>query len=157
FIDFGDQSVTTRVGRASSGLLTINSGIMSAGTMTVGGLTNSTGTVNVNGGNLKNAGVLSVGRNFSTVCTFTLMGSQLTVSNDDTRIGDSGIGSMTVSNSTAIVTNLQVGRDALSAGTLSIGTGGSVQVLSDVSIARFGGCTGLVAVAGGQMLANGLK
>ena len=154
-IDFGDMSVTTRVGRATSGVLTINSGVMSAGTMTVGGLTNSTGTVNVNGGTLAVMGLLSVGRNQSTVGTFFLLGGQLNVLNDDTRVGESGLGYMTISNATAVVTNLQVGHDPLSAGTLTLGSGALVQALSDVSIARFGGSTGLVSVVGGQLQANG--
>jgi fibronectin-binding autotransporter adhesin len=156
-IDFGDLSVTTRVGRATSGLLAINSGLMSAGTMTVGGLTNSTGNVHINGGTLNVAGSLSVGRNLSTIGTFSLLGGELNVSNDDTRVGDSGIGYMTVSNATASVTNLQVGRDALSGGTLTLGDGSLVQTFSDVSIARFSGCTGLVSVLGGQLVANGYK
>jgi hypothetical protein len=155
-IDFGDQSVTTRVGRATSGVLTINSGLMSAGTMTVGGLTNSTGTVFVNGGTLDVAGLLSVGRNPGTLGTFYLLGGQLNVLNDDTRVGESGVGYLTMSNATAVLTNLQVGHDPASAGTLTLGNGAVIQSLSDVSIARFGGATGLVECAGGQLAANGL-
>jgi hypothetical protein len=151
FIDFGDTSVTTRVGRATSGVLTINGGLMSVGIMTVGGLTNSTGNTIVNGGTLLVGGLLSVGRNPTTVGTFSLLGGQLNVSNDDTRIGDESNGYMTISNATAVVTNLQVGRDPLSAGTLTLGDGGLVQSLSDVEIGRFGGSTGLVQVVGGHL------
>src|SRR5258708_29597860 len=48
-IDFGDITVTARVGRATSGTFTINSGLVSAGAVTVGGLTNSSGVLNLNG------------------------------------------------------------------------------------------------------------
>jgi T5SS/PEP-CTERM-associated repeat protein len=151
FIDFGDISVTTRVGRATSGVLTINGGLMAVGIMTIGGLTNSSGNAIMNGGTLLVRGLLSVGRNATTVGSFSLLGGQLTVTNDDTRIGDQSIGSMTISNATAIVTNLQVGRDPLSGGTLILGNGGLVQSFADVVIGRFTGSTGLVQVVGGQL------
>jgi hypothetical protein len=157
FIDFGDTTVTARVGRATSGRLTINSGLVSAGTMTVGGLTNSTGAVNMNGGQLNILALLSLGRNPGTTGSFSMLGGQLLVSNDDTRVGDTGIGYMSVSNSTAMLTNLQVGRDPLSAGTLTLNSGGLIRVVSDVTIARFGGSTGLVTVTGGLLDATGFK
>jgi hypothetical protein len=155
FIDFGDITVTSRVGRATSGVLTLNSGTMSVGTMTVGGLTNSTGTVYQNGGTLNVGALLSIGRNLSTTGSFYLSGGQLMVANDDTRVGDEGVGQMTVTNSTASLTNLQVGRDAV--GTMTIGPGGVVQVLTDVAIGRFTGSTGTLAVAGGQLTAGAQK
>jgi len=154
-IDFGDTTVTSRVGRVTSGILTINSGLMSAGTMTVGGLTNSTGAVYLNGGTLQVAGVLSVGRNPSTVGSLWMSGGQLVVPNDDTRVGDEGMGQWAITNSTATLTNLQVGRDG--SGTLTLGQGGVIQVLTDVNIARFLGSTGTVDIAGGQLLADGSK
>src|SRR5262249_7333826 len=103
-IDFGDTTVTARVGRVTSGVLTLNSGVISAGTVTVGGLTNSMGNVNVNGGTLNISALLSVGRNDSTVGTFSMSGGQLNVPNDDTRIGDEGVGHMIIANSTASLT-----------------------------------------------------
>ena len=154
FIDFGDITVTARVGRATSGLLTINSGSVYAGTITVGGLTNSTGTLSMTGGSLLVSSLMSVGRNPSTIGTVVLSGGHFTVPNDDTRVGDEGIGVMTISNATATLTNLQVGHDPFSAGTLTLQSGGVVQVESDISIARFNGSTGIVNVAGGQMLAS---
>jgi len=78
-VDFGDLTVTTRVGRATSGVLTIHSGIFSAGTMTIGGLTNSTGAVNMTGGTLNLSGLLSIGRNFSTQGSFALLGGEMNV------------------------------------------------------------------------------
>jgi T5SS/PEP-CTERM-associated repeat protein len=155
FIDFGDVTVTSRVGRATSGVLILNSGTISAGTMTVGGLTNSTGTVYQNGGTLTVGGLLSVGRNLSTTGAFFLSGGQLDVPNDDTRVGDEGVGQMVVTNSTASLTNLQVGRDG--AGTMTIQSNGIVQVLTDVAIGRFTGSTGTLAVAEGQLLNDGQK
>ena len=155
FIDFGDITVTSRVGRASSGVLTLNSGTMSVGTMTVGGLTNSSGTVYQNGGMLNVGALLSIGRNLSTTGSFLLSGGQLNVPNDDTRVGDEGDGQMLVTNSTASLTNLQVGRDGV--GTMTIQSGGVVKVSTDIAIGRFTGSTGTLAVAGGQLNAGAQK
>ena len=151
-IDFGDTTVTSRVGRATSGVLAIRSGSVSAGTMTVGGLSNSTGLVSMDGGHLLVSSLMSMGRNPGTLGTLMLLGGQLSVPNDDTRVGDEGTGIMVISNATATLTNLQVGHDPFSAGTLTLQPGGTIQVQSDVAIARFGGSTGLVNVAGGQLL-----
>ena len=155
WIDFGDVTVTARVGRVTSGVLTLNSGTVWVGTMTVGGLTNSTGAVYQNGGTLNVEALLSIGRNLSTTGSFFLSGGLLSVPNDDTRVGDEGIGIMTVTNATATLTNLQVGRDAV--GTMTIQSGGMVQVQTDVSMARFAGSTGILAVLGGQLAAPGQK
>ena len=154
-IDFGDITVTSRVGRATSGVLTLNSGTMSVGTMTVGGLTNSSGTVYQKGGTLNVGALLSIGRNLSTIGSFWLSGGQLSVTNDDTRVGDEGVGQMLVTNSTASLTNLQVGRDGV--GTMTIQSNGVVQVSTDIVIGRFTGSTGTLAVAGGQLTAGPQK
>jgi T5SS/PEP-CTERM-associated repeat protein len=155
YIDFGDITVTARVGRATSGVLTIHSGGVSAGTMTVGGLTNSTGFLNMDGGQLLVSSLMSIGRNPSTIGTAMILGGHLSVPNDDTRIGDEGGGVLVISNATATVTNLQVGRDPAATGSLTLQQGGVIQVQSDVQVGRFNGSTGLVSVAGGRLLASG--
>jgi T5SS/PEP-CTERM-associated repeat protein len=154
YIDFGDMTVTARVGRVTSGVLAVHGGSVSAGTITVGGLANSTGTVTMDGGQLLVSSLMSIGRNATTVGTFFLLGGQLSVPNDDTRVGDEGSGVMVVSNATASLTNLEVGHDPLSAGTLTLQQGGIIQVQTDVPIGRFGMATGLVQVAGGQLFSR---
>jgi T5SS/PEP-CTERM-associated repeat protein len=150
-IDFGDVTVTARVGRVTSGSLTINGGTVSAGAVTVGGLTNSSGFINLNGGTFNVGSFLSIGRNPGTTGTVSIAGGQLNVPNNDTRLGDGGVGQMTISNGTALLTNLQVGRDL--SGTVWLGPGGSIQVFSDIEIGKFTGSTGAILVAGGQLLA----
>ena len=156
-IDFGDVTVTSRVGRATSGMLTINGGTASVGVMTVGGLTNSSGAVQIDGGTLNVAGLLSIARNPSTTGTVAVLGGQLNVPNDDTRVGDSGIGFLTVSNSNLTLTNLYVGRDPAAFGQVTLQSGGVIRTASGVIIAQFGGATGVVSVTGGQLLAPGQK
>lgn len=153
----GGNTVTARVGRVTSGTLTINAGTVSFGTVTVGGLTNSSGLVNMTGGAFNILSLLSIGRNLGTTGTVSVLGGQLAVLGEDTRVGDAGAGRLTVSNATAWLTNLYVGRDALSAGILTLQNGGSILLSNDLSIARFSGSTGTVFVTGGQLTAIGQK
>lgn len=153
----GGNTVTARVGRVTSGTLTINAGTVSFGTVTVGGLTNSSGLVNMTGGAFNILSLLSIGRNLGTTGTVSVLGGQLTVLGEDTRVGDAGAGQLTVSNATAWLTNLYVGRDALSAGILTLQNGGSILLSNDLSIARFSGSTGTVFVTGGQLAVIGQK
>jgi T5SS/PEP-CTERM-associated repeat protein len=145
------------VGRATSGRLIINGGTVQAGTMTVGGLTNSQGMVSMTGGLLDIGSLFSIGRNPATTGTVAVLGGRLSVPNDDTRVGDSGFGQMIVSNATATLTNLVVGHIPLSVGMLTLQNGGTVVLSSDLTIARFSGSTGIVTVAGGQLVAPGMK
>src|SRR5713101_4246838 len=156
-LTFSDNTSTARVGRATSGRLIINGGTVQAGTMTVGGLTNSQGMVSMTGGNLDISSLLSIGRNPGTTGTVAVLGGQLSVPNDDTRVGDSGVGQMIVSNATATLTNLLIGHSALSVGTLTLQNGGIVVLSNDLTIARIAGSTGMLTVAGGQLVAPGMK
>ncbi|HEX4644550.1 MAG TPA: hypothetical protein VH598_02985, partial [Verrucomicrobiae bacterium] len=151
WITFGDTTVTARVGRATSGQLTINSGTVTAGALTVGGLMNSSGVLNLNGGTLNIATLFSVGRNASTTGSVFTTGGQLIATNDIARVGDSGVGQMTVSNSVVALTNLNVGRDPFSVGFLTLQNGAAVLSSGGLSIARFSGSTGTVFVAGGLL------
>jgi hypothetical protein len=153
FIDFGDITVTARVGRVTSGTFTINGGVVYAGAVTVGGLTNSSGALNLNGGTLDVFSFLSAGRDLGTTGTVTVLGGYLNVTNDDTRVGDEGVGHMLLSNCTAIFNNLQVGRN--NSGSLILQAGATSQVVQDTVVGRFTGVTGTVSVAGGQLLAGG--
>lgn len=154
-IDFGDITVTARVGRVTSGTFAINSGLVSAGTVTIGGLTNSSGSLNLNGGALNVGALLSIGHNPQTTGTVSVLGGQLTVLNDDTRVGNSGFGLLTVSNATAWLTNLSVAHDPFSVGTLILQNNGLISTSNDIAIARFSGSTGTVFVLGGQLQDSG--
>lgn len=155
WITFGDTTVTARVGRATSGQLLINSGAVTTGALTVGGLTNSSGVMSLNGGTLNIARLFSVGRNASTTGSVFMAGGQLIATNDDAaRVGDSGIGQMTVSNSVVTLTNLNVGRNPLSVGAFTLQNGAAVSLSGDLSVARFSGSTGTVFVTGGLLAAT---
>jgi hypothetical protein len=150
-IDFGDTTVTARVGRVTSGVLTINRGLVSAGAVTVGGLGNSTGTVTINGGQLNVSSFLSVGRSPATVGTLSMVGGQLNVPNDDTKVGDGSVGQMIISNATAVLTNLSVGHDTSSSGTLTIQNGAMLVLSNNIILANSIQSTGTVFMTGGQI------
>jgi hypothetical protein len=156
-VDFGDITVTTRVGRATSGTLTINSGTFNSGAVTVGGLTNSTGLLNLNGGMLNVPTLFSLGRNPGTTGTVAVAGGQIISLSEITRIGDTGVGAMTLSNAVVWLTNLDIGRDPLAVGTLTLQNGALMLISNELAIARFNGATGSVVAAGGLLGGAGLK
>jgi T5SS/PEP-CTERM-associated repeat protein len=153
-IDFGDTTVTSRVGRVTSGTFIINSGTVKAGAVTVGGLTNSSGAINMNGGVFNISSMFSIGKQPGTTGSVLVAGGQVYDTNLDTRIGETGTGTMTVSNATVLLTNAAVGHDAQSSGTLNVQNGALVTFLGDVSVAQLPGSTGAVFVTGGQINAG---
>ena len=153
-------TVMTRIGRTNAASLNINGGFMHATTMQVGetpGLQfgRSQGTVRLSGGTLSIAGEFSIGSSLFCTGTVAMTGGQLIVANNLTnimRIGDEGTGTMTVSNAAVSVGDVSVGRHDSSVGTLVLSSGGLFGGSDDLSIGRFSGATGMVYVAGGQML-----
>jgi T5SS/PEP-CTERM-associated repeat protein len=157
-ITLGDASSTTKVANATSGTLTINSGTVSAGVLKIGAdLPGATGFMNMSGGLLDVSSLFSIGHDSGTTGIVSVVGGQITVTNDDLRIGDSGYGSLTLSNCTLLSTNVNIARDALSVGCLNIQNGAVVAVSNAFSIARFDGSTGTVVVAGGRLSMPGQK
>jgi T5SS/PEP-CTERM-associated repeat protein len=155
-ITFGDITSTTKVGVASSGIFTINSGSVSTGRLKVGAdLTNALGVLKLNGGGLEVSLEFSAGHSLGTTGVVSVLGGHLIVTNDDTRIGDAGVGQMTVSNATLLLTNLIIAHDSFSLGTLTLQSGAEIQVLNNISVGRFPGATGAVFMAGGQLSAPG--
>jgi T5SS/PEP-CTERM-associated repeat protein len=157
-ITLGDATSTTKVANATSGTLTINSGAVSAGVLKVGAdVPGATGFMNMSGGSLDVSSLFSIGHDVGTTGTVSVVGGQITVTNDDLRIGDSGYGSLTLSNCTLLSTNINIARDALSVGQLNVQNGAAVVVSNNVSIGRFDGSTGTVFVAGGRLSMPGQK
>ena len=147
-----------RVGRTNAAEFRINGGIAEVGTLQVGeaGLPNarSHGTIRQAGGELRVLGELSIGNSVNCTGVVHLTGGILNVPVGNTnvaRIGDDGVGLMTLSNATVTLNNLSVGRHTNALGTLVIENGGLLNALDDVSIGRFGGATGKVFMAGGEL------
>jgi hypothetical protein len=152
-------SMVTRVGRTNVAILNINGGFMQSSLMQVGqaGLPNSRshGTVRMTGGVLKVLGELSIGTSLNCTGVVDMIGGQIVVPinpTNITRIGDQGVGLMTVANATVTVGDVSVGRHDSSEGTLVLLPGGLVSTADDFSIGRFGSATGRVFAAGGQLI-----
>ena len=151
-------STVTRVGRTNVASLAINGGTMFSSMMQVGqaGLLNSRshGTLRMSGGLLTVPGELSVGTSVNCTGIVNLAGGELRVPNNltnITRIGDQGVGMMTVSNGIVSLGTVSVGRHDSSEGTVVLQAGGLFGTSDDLSIGRFGNSTGIVFVTGGQL------
>jgi hypothetical protein len=156
-----NSTIPTRIGRTNVAELHINGGAMEVGTLEVGqaGLLNSRshGTIHMSGGELRVLGELSVGNSVNCTGAVHLTGGILNVPVGNTnvaRVGDDGVGVMTVSNAAVMLNNLSVGRHTNSLGRLVIHDTGRLNALDDVSIGRFGGATGIVFMAGGELLCS---
>jgi hypothetical protein len=153
-----NSTIPTRVGRTNVAELRINGGAMEVGTLAVGqaGFLNSRshGTIRMSGGELLVLGEFSVGNSVGCTGEVHLIGGTLNVPVGNTnvaRVGDDGVGIMTISNASVMLNNLSIGRHINALGTLAIHNGGLLNALDDVSIGRFGGATGMVFLAGGEL------
>ena len=147
------------VGNNADGLLAVNGGQVTLKPRTtndwlqIGNV--GAGTLNVSGGTLLLGSEFHVGDDSSGlgtgsgVANFT--GGQLIATNDTSAIGRYGPGQMTVSNTTAWMTNVSVGRHDGSVGTLTVQSNAQVFLLDALSIARFSNSVGHVFVTGGLL------
>ena len=167
----------TKVGNLSSGTFNQSGGISAMAFLSIGD--NAPGTVNFSGGQLtvtpqSTIDLTRVG-NFGTAQlnisggfvwlrgqfdvadnpgingTVLMTGGLLVSTNDLVAIGRYGVGTMTVTNSTAYFTNTSVGRHDGAIGTLNIQNGGTVFTVDDLSIGRFTNSIGHVVVTGGLL------
>jgi len=155
---FTNSVIPTRVGRTNVAELVINSGTAEVGTLQVGeaGLLNSRshGTIRMNGGELLVLGELSIGNSANCTGAVHLTSGMLHVPVGNTnvaRVGDDGVGIMTITNASAMLNNLSVGRHTNSSGTLALHNRALLNALDDISIGRFGGATGTLFMAGGEL------
>ena len=151
----------------SPGQTTVSNGTMVASSLEVGIAYNQSGTFTLAGGSVDAAGMyLGGGYDITTPITGTvwIVGSAavLTVTNGTTTIGSdegncfppcTGVGRLTVSNGIWRARDVEVGSATNSQGTLTV-AGGFVTVSSNLTIGACtaGGGTGVVTVAGGNLL-----
>src|SRR6185503_4719069 len=111
-------TVMTRIGRTNEALLTLNGGSMDVTQLLVGEspgaqFRRSRGIIQLNGGSLNVRSELSLGQDPGCTGIVQVVGGTLNVVNNLTnimRVGNFGQGIMTVSNGTANIGNLSVGR-----------------------------------------------
>lgn len=115
----------------------------------IGNLEN--GVLNQSGGVAAIRAEMHVGDSPGVTGTINLTGGQFFATNDIVAIGRYGVGDMTVSNATAVLTNTSVGRHDTGVGTLTIQPSGNVFLVADLSIGRLANATGHVFVNGGLL------
>ncbi len=144
---------TLTVGELGAGNVKVTGGQLTAtNTVLIGNFAGSQGTLTVAGGTADFSGTMFVGYNANSTGTVWVTGGQLVTTNGftGTRIGEFGVGQMTVSNGTFVSSGMQVGANSGGRGTLTV-AGGTVSVTSLLNIGQQGG-TGTVWVTGGQFV-----
>jgi hypothetical protein len=145
------------VGNNADGQLTLNGGQLTLKPRTtndwlqIGDI--GAGQFLMTGGTVLSRGEFHIGDDSSGLGTgsgaASIMGGQIIATNDTTAIGRYGPGQMIISNATAVLTNVSVGRHDGSTGTLIIQNGAQVFTLDALSIGRFSNSVGHVFIQGG--------
>ena len=85
--------------------------------------------------------------------TVWINGGQLVVTNDVTRVGSRGDGTITVSNGTVLLKELQIATNSTAHGTVTA-AGGAINVSGPVTLGFSSGATGTLWMTGGQLTAT---
>src|SRR6266850_731892 len=147
------------VGNNANGLLSVSGGQLTTNPRTtndwfqIGGA--GAGQFNLTGGTMYLGGECHIGDDSTGLGTGSgtafITGGQLIGTNDIFVVGRYGPGQMTVSNATAWLANVSVGRHDGATGTLNVQSNAQLFLLDDLSIARFSNSIGHVLVTGGLL------
>ena len=139
------------IGNFGVGQMTISNGTVPALSVIVGRTAGSQGTLTVAGGTNTISSTLTVGSSAKATGTVWVTGGQLVVTNNNTVIGNAGVGQMTVSNVTVLSGAVTVGNVGGSKGTLTV-AGGTNTISSSFTTGLSANATGAVWVTGGQLV-----
>jgi hypothetical protein len=147
------------VGNNANGQLTLNGGQLTMKPrdtndwLQIGNI--GVGQLSMSGGTIQAFGQFHVGDDSSGLGTGSgtalITGGQIIATNDTTAIGRYGPGQLTISNATAWLTNVSVGRHDGAVGTLTIQSNSQVYLLDALSIGRFSNSVGHVFMQGGLL------
>jgi len=144
---------STSLGGAGYGQMTVSNGAALLNDLSIGNYPGAAGTLTVAGGTAQLYSFLSVGSVPGATGSVELTGGQLTVTNDYARVGDTGVGQMTISNGTWLANYEYVGYQTGSEGTLTI-AGGTNIISALFEIGTLMNGTGTVWLTGGQLIAS---
>jgi hypothetical protein len=148
--------ITTRVGRVSSGRLTVHGGTADLGNVLVGDFNGSSGTLLVNGGVLNVSSNLVLADDVGSTGTLAIVEGEFNMGNSNAllRVGDENVGVMRILGGVVRlgIDELTVARRTNSVGLLTVA--GGALICTDISVGRFQGATGTVVMTGGQLLAT---
>ena len=137
-------------GYAHPGAYVLSNGTSSCQDLYVG--YDNAGTMTIAGGAMTILSRLTVGQLSSPPSTGAvwIAGGQLTMTNNYSIIGNSGVGQMTISNGTVMAGSMVVGNGS-NPGSLTV-AGGTMTVLSNLTVGNCGGAmTGIVTITGGAL------
>ncbi len=149
---FGPGQMTCSNGLVNFATLTVGTGSGYAGTLTVSG-----GTLTVSGGTLTAWDITAGYAGFGTGTIWFCDGADVTATNNASVVGDSGIGTLTVSNSTVRLASLLLGQFQVvnSYGTLSV-VGGNLFVTNATHDAVLEVRNGVFTLAAGTVILDRL-
>jgi T5SS/PEP-CTERM-associated repeat protein len=151
----GGQLIATNnsiyIGMNGMGQVTVSNGLFLSQILNVGNNPGASGTLTITGGTNLWTLASYVGFNVRSTGTVWLTGGQLIATNNDTYIGYSGVGQMTVSNGLSQGATLTVGYNIGSVGTLTI-AGGTNRWSSNFRVGYNADSTGTVWLTGGQFI-----
>lgn len=144
-------NLATEIGYTAVGQMTVSNGTWLVNDVNVGMNSGAQGTLTIAGGSNLVVGILDIASvdTFGTGAVW-VTGGQLTITNNNTYIGDIGVGQMTVSNGTWRTRTVEIGSSDGSHGTLSV-AGGTNSLSRDLVVGVFDGGTGEVWVTGGLL------
>ncbi len=144
-------NATTTIGDRGTGILTISNGTLLTRDLTICTNGSSQGTLKIAGGSVTALGRMRIGRDLATTGNVWVTAGQLTVTNDEIRVGNEGHGQLTLSNGTVQAAGQRVAFSSGAAGTLTI-AGGTNSLSSPLTAGNFSGSTGTVWLTGGYLL-----
>jgi hypothetical protein len=139
------SNTTVNLGNVSQGTLTVSNGTMDIGAIEMGNTPGSAGTLTLAGGTNSLDGFIGVGGSSGATGAVWMTGGRMVVTSSVTRVGNGGVGQMTVSNGAWVARDLEVGSIAGANGTLTL-VAGSVAAKGPLTI---GGGTGTGTVVVG--------
>lgn len=147
--------INATIGDQGLGMLTISNGLVRLSDVDIGRATNSQGAVTLAGGTLEVLGRLTIGDDRGSAGAIVVLGGELIATNRllGARIGDDGVGSLTVSNGLVRLGDASVGRDNTNGHGTLILAGGTIRC-DDITVGR-DGASGQVLVTGGEFLLGG--
>lgn len=143
------------IGFSGTGQMIVSNGTWTAqgGNLMVGYDTGSQGTLTIAGGTntVTDTGYdMEIGSFPSATGAVWVTGGRFVGTNDNTRIGQNGIGRMTISNGTWLARGVFLGGNTSALGTLTV-AGGTSDLSSNLSLGASTGSTGTVWITGGEV------
>jgi hypothetical protein len=140
------SNTTVELGSTSQGTLTVSNGTMDIGALEIGASPGASGTLTLAGGTNSLDGFMVVGALSGGTGAVWLTGGRFVVTGSVTRVGNGGVGQMTLSNGAYVAQDLEIGTIAGANGTLTL-VAGSVAAKGPLLI---GGGTGTGTVVVGS-------